>query len=118
MDLSGTVICPANPPGGTQWTDLLLSVALTTAGGPAWLSVTLNVVTVQTANPMTFQAVVDGVPRESITTHLFNAGVLVFERLYPLAAGGHTFSGRVSCGQENSLTSGWLSVYELPLMKK
>jgi hypothetical protein len=42
-----------------------------------------------------------------------------FSRVYFLAAGTHTFSGRLAClNNPVSLARAWLTVYELPLIKK
>jgi hypothetical protein len=46
------------------------------------------------------------------------AGVIAASRLHLLAAGGHTFSVRISCKNPWVILNGWLTVYELPAVRR
>jgi len=44
--------------------------------------------------------------------------IVAFQRVYPLPAGTHTFGVRLSGQNTLTLHRGWLTVYELPAVKK
>ena len=117
VELSSPVVCPQNPPGTQpQFMDIPdLSVAVTTNGGPVWMSLTLSL-TGQSTSELKFDPVIDGTPHaaDRLMIHVYEEAVLVFTKLYPLPAGLHTFSGRVSCFEATNIDRGWLTVYELP----
>jgi hypothetical protein len=108
----------------TTFTNIPLSLALTTDGGPVLVTFTINTPTSWPGGEgILFEPVIDGqpIPGDQLTVSNSNNWLwpFVFTRVYSLSAGTHTVGGRLAC-LTNAATMGraWLYAYELPLIRR
>jgi hypothetical protein len=121
----GSWPCPT-PTGttGTFFDVPGLALSLTTAGGPVLFMVNFNFYGPGTSpgSGFWFEPVIDGQQRSadrlSWQTGLDSEiDVFSYHRAYALPAGAHTFAARMSCQSQITVFRGWMTVYELPLVK-
>ncbi len=99
-----------------------LTLSLTTSGGPVLLMV--NMTLHGTAGTgFWFDFVIDGVSQSNdrMGWQTGNDGfvdLFSLQRIYALAAGTHTFGAKMSCQNELLVYRSWLTVYELPSVKR
>jgi hypothetical protein len=71
-----------------------------------------------------FEPLIDGVQhsddRQSWQTGAGGSSIELFSyhRVYELPAGTHTFVARMSCQSQINVFRGWMTVYELPVVKR
>jgi hypothetical protein len=110
-------------PSASTFTDIPeLSVSLSTRGGPVLVMLVLNANTPFNA-PFRFVGVVDGVEQSQDALLVYPQGhggyeVLTSTRVYALTAGAHVFGVRAACMDFGQVVRGWITAYELPLIKK
>jgi hypothetical protein len=124
VDLTETWPCPT-PTGttGTFFDVPGLALSLTTTGGPVLLTVNFTFHAAVGASAYWLEPVIDGEQKSADRlswqtgndTEIDNS---VFQRVYALPAGSHTFAVRMSCQNQISVLRGWLTVYALPAVKK
>jgi hypothetical protein len=125
LTLESGWVCPT--PTGTTGTFFEvpgLALSLTTTGGPVLFMVNFNFHGPGTSPGagFWFDPVIDGqqqsADRLSWQTGLDSeVDVFSYHRVYALPAGPHTFAARMSCQSQITVFRGWLTVYELPLVK-
>jgi hypothetical protein len=119
-------VCPS--PSGTTGTffDVLgLALSLTTTGGPVLFMVNFNFHGPGTSpgSALWFEPLIDGV-QQSADCLSWHTGldseidVFSYHRVYDLPAGTHTFAARMSCQSMITVFRGWLTVYELPAIRR
>jgi hypothetical protein len=115
--------CPT-PTGttGTFYDVPGLALSLTTAGGPVLVMVNFDFHGFANAG-FWFDPVIDGQPRSADrlswqTGQDSEVDVFSYHRVYALPAGPHTFAARMSCQAQLTVFRGWMTVYELPVIKK
>jgi hypothetical protein len=124
-EFGSTWLCP--PGSGSMvkgpFTDVPgLALSLTTSGQPVLLMI--NITLHGTAGTgFWFDPVIDVVSQSNdrMAWQTGNDGfvdVFSFHRVYPLPAGTHTFGARMSCQNELLVYRAWLTVYELPAVKR
>ena len=118
VDVTAPWTCP------TTFTNIPVSLALTTEGGPILVTLTINPPTFWGGGErILFEPVIDGqpIPGDQLTVSNSNNWLwpFVFTRVYSLSAGTHTVGGRLAC-LTNAATMGraWLYAYELPLIRR
>jgi hypothetical protein len=123
---AGSWACPT-PTGTTgDFFDIPgLALSLTTAGGPVLVLVQFNFYAPGTSpgSGFWFEPVIDGVQRsadrQSWQTGLDSeVEVFNYQRVYALPAGAQRFAARMSCQSSITVFRGWMTVYELPAVKK
>jgi hypothetical protein len=124
VDRTSNWACPS-PTGTTgDFFDIPdLALSLTTTGGPVLLLVNFSFHGAVGASAYWLDPVIDGQQKSQdrlfwqtgTDTEIDNAA---YQRLYPLPAGPHTFGLRMSCQNQITLLRHWLTVYELPAVKK
>ena len=125
LTLESGWVCPT--PTGTTGTFFEvpgLALSLTTTGGPVLFMVNFNFHGPGTSPGagFWFDPVIDGqqqsADRLSWQTGLDSeVDVFSYHRVYALPAGPHSFAARMSCQSQITVFRGWLTVYELPLVK-
>jgi hypothetical protein len=125
VDLVDDWACPV---GSSPTTIPDLRLSITTSGGPLMVGLTLNI-----QNPLTqieadalITPLIDGGPRtdEMLRFQIPHGedragfGVFAFSRVYLVPAGTHTVSWEAACLSQLTVLRGWLTVYEVPPMKK
>jgi hypothetical protein len=125
VDHVGEWVCPASATSPLTFTDIPdLSLALTTQGGPLLMMLTIDVPTFWAGGEgILFDPVIDGQQRSGDRLTVSRANTwswpFSFSRVYFLAVGTQTFSGRLAClNNPAHLARAWLTVYELPAVKK
>lgn len=126
LTLESGWVCPS--PSGTTGTffDVPgLALSLTTSGGPVIFMVNFNFHGPGTSPGAAFwfEPLIDGVQqsayRLSWQTGLDSEiDVFSYHRVYELPAGTHTFAARMSCQSVITVFRGWLTVYELPAVRR
>jgi hypothetical protein len=127
LTLESGWVCPT--PSGTtgEFFDVPgLALSLTTSGGPALILVQFNFFapTPSPGSAFWFEPVIDGVQRGADRQAWQTGGagssieLFSYHRAYPLPAGTHTFAARMSCQSHITVFRGWLTVYELPAVRK
>jgi hypothetical protein len=123
VDRTETWVCPT-PTGttGTFFDVPGLALSFSTRGGPVMLKIHFS--WHGTAGTgVWLEPVIDGqqLGADRLSWQTGNDGfldIIAFERVYPLPAGSHTFGVRLSCQNTLTLLRGWLTVYELPSVRR
>jgi hypothetical protein len=126
LTLESGWVCPS-PTGTTgEFFDVPgLALSLTTSGGPVLFLVNFNHHGPGTSPGAAFwfEPLIDGV-QKSADRLSWQTGtdseidVFSYHRVYPLPAGPHTFAARMSCQSTVTVFRGWLTVYELPAIRR
>jgi hypothetical protein len=124
VDRTSEWACPS-PTGTTgQFYDIPdLALSLTTTGGPVLLMVNFTFHGAVGASAYWLEPVIDGQQKSAdrmswqtgTDTEIDNAA---YQRVYALPAGAHPVGLRMSCQNQITILRGWLTVYELPAVKK
>jgi hypothetical protein len=105
-----------------------VTVTVMTTGGPLLVLLTMNILDPQTiveADAL-ITPIIDGTTRTTDTLRFQVSnngvnrpgwGVFAFSRVYFVPAGTHTVSWEMQCMSNQIVARGWLTVYELPLVK-
>jgi hypothetical protein len=126
LTLESGWVCPS--PSGTTGTffDVPgLAQSLTTTGGPVLFMVNFNFHGPGTSPGagFWFEPLIDGA-QQSADRLSWQTGmdseidVFSYHRVYELTAGTHTFAARMSCQSMITVFRGWLTVYELPAIRR
>jgi hypothetical protein len=118
-------VCPASPTMPPIFTSIPdLSLALTTQGGPLLMMVMIDTPTFWGGGEgILFEPVINGQQisgdRLSISRSNNSLWPFAFSRVYMLPAGTHSFSASLAClNNPANMGRAWVTVYELPLIRR
>ena len=123
VDLFDDWSCPLTYPFPPLiFTDMPLSLALTTTGGPVLVAMTLTTESISSLREITLILVADNQSiGADVRWQANDRGLASVTRVYQLPAGAHTFGVKMACqtgGDTFIVTRAWLTAYELPLIRR
>ena len=114
--------CPSASFPPPIFSDMPIGLSLTTTGGPVLLTLSLTTETGASSGDafIRFSADQQAVNAPALRWPPATQELVSLTRVVPVTAGVHTFGAQMAClTAGNAVTvTGWLTVYELPLIRK